>query len=106
MAAIPDSVKVGPHSYSIVRETKSTMPDLMGDSNFDLMRIRLRKGIRKSKMQETLLHEILHTTTYPCFTGAYEEDEKYTPEQIISAISPLLLQVIQDNPDLLEYLTQ
>lgn len=103
---MPPSIKVGPHVYSVVRETKATMPNLVGDSDFDKMRIRVRKPLRKSKAQEILLHELLHATTYPNYTGAYLEDERYTPEEIVSAVSPVLLQVLQENPDLLEYLTK
>ena len=103
---MPKTVKVGPHTYAIVRPSKKDAPDIVGDSDFDLMRIRVRHGVRKSKAQETLLHELLHATTYPSFTGAYENEDKFTPEQIISAVAPVLLGVLQDNPKLLEYLTK
>ena len=103
---MPASVKVGPHVYSVVRQTKAQMPNLMGDSDFDLMQIRVRQRLKKSKSKEILIHELLHVCSYPSFTGVYAENEKYAPEEMINAIAPVLLQVVQDNPELLEYLTQ
>jgi hypothetical protein len=55
------------------------------------------------KSQEMLLHEILHACTYPALTA---EKKKYTDEEFVETVAPLLLQVIKQNPQLLVYLMQ
>ena len=101
---IPHTIKVGPHVYSIVRKTVEEMPDALGNTDFDTNEIRIRKNMRKTKSQEVLLHELLHTTTYPSFTGVYEGEEKLMTEEFVNAVAPVLLQVLKDNPKLVGYL--
>ena len=103
---IPRTIKVGPHVYSVVRKTVEEMPDALGNTDFDANEIRIRKSLRGSKQAEVLLHELLHATTYPSFTGVYEGEEKLMTEELVNAVAPVLLQVLKDNPKLVEYLTQ
>jgi len=103
---IPRTIKVGPHTYAVVRKLPEEMPDALGDTDFDKNEIRIRKNLRKTKSQEILLHELLHCCTYPSFTGAYETDPKLDAEEFVNAVSPPLLQVLKDNPKLVEYLTK
>ena len=103
---IPRTIKVGPHVYSIVRKTVEEMPDDLGNTDFDANEIRIRKNLRGNKAKEILVHELLHSCSYPSFTGAYAENEKYTPEDFVNALAPVLLQVLQDNPALVKYLTE
>jgi hypothetical protein len=102
---IPRTVKVGPHVYQILRVPLPELPDALGDSNFDLLRVRIRKNLRASKVREILIHELLHLCTYPSFTGAYETDPKLDAEEFVNAVAPTLLQVLRDNPELVAYLT-
>lgn len=106
MPTIPRTIKVGPHVYTVVRATAEDKPDILGHADFDAMEIVLRKGLRTTKLKEILLHELLHCCTYPSFTGVYEENEKYTPEDIVNAVAPPLLQMLKDNPKLVEFLTK
>jgi hypothetical protein len=77
------------------------MKDCLGECDFDALIIRVRKNLRKSKAQELLLHETIHACTDPSLkTGGHTE------EDFVNTLSPILLQVLQDNPKLLEYLTQ
>jgi hypothetical protein len=103
---IPKTVKVGPHVYRIVKVSSSEMPEALGDSDFDLMRIRVLKNLRSSKGKEVLLHELLHCCTYPSFTGAYETDPKLDAEEFVNAVAPALLQLLRDNPDMVAYLSE
>ena len=103
---MPHTIKVGPHVYTVVRKTAVDMPEVMGNSDFDKVEIMVRKGLRKSKAQEILLHELLHACTYPSFTGVYEGEEKLMTEEFVNAVAPVLLQVLKDNPKLVEYLTK
>lgn len=102
---LPRTVKVGPHTYQILRAPVLALPDSLGDSDFDLLRVRIRKNLTVSKTREILIHELLHLCTYPSFTGAYETDPKLDAEEFVNAVAPTLLQVLRDNPDLLAYLT-
>jgi hypothetical protein len=98
---MPKTVKVGVHTYSILRKPKSQMGGDLGTCDFNELQIFLRKQLRKSVAKETLIHELLHAATYPSLNEKTVSDEDF-----VTAVSPVLLQVMQDNPELLEYLTQ
>ena len=99
---MPRKVKVGPHVYSILRKPASELQGL-GLCDFYSLQISVRRRLRKSKAQEILVHELLHACTHPSLNG---ENEKFEDEQFVEATAPILLQTLQDNPDLVEYLTQ
>ena len=99
-APMPKSIKVGAHVYTILRKPKSQFED-EGLCVSDKLEITIRQRLKRSKAQETLLHEIIHACGYPSFWDKWPGEEKF-----VIAIAPVLLQVIQDNPGLLEYLTQ
>jgi hypothetical protein len=96
-AAMPKTIKVGPHVYSVLRKSA---PGELGNCNFTLLQICIKPRLRRSKAREILLHEVLHATTHPSMNG----DKKYTDEDFVTAVSPMLLEVLRDNPGLLEYL--
>lgn len=98
---MPKTVKVGVHTYSVVRKPKILLPDRLGECDFDGLQILVRERLKKSIARETLLHELLHACTYPSLN-----DKTLTDEDFVTAVSPALLQVLQDNPELVEYLTQ
>lgn len=99
MAEMPTTVKVGPHVYSVIRKSGI---NYNGCCEFNTLQITVKKRLRKSKAQEILLHEILHACTHPSLNG----DKPYKDEEFVDGVTPTLLQVLQDNPELLEYLTQ
>jgi hypothetical protein len=100
---MPKTVKVGTHVYTVLRKPKSQMPDgEIGGCDFDSLQIVVQKGLRRSKAKEILVHETLHTCTYPLL----KDEKKRTDEQFITGVAPVLLQVLQDNPELVAYLTQ
>ena len=98
---MPKTVKVGAHVYTVLRKPASMLKEQLGECDFDKLIICVRKQLRKSVAKETLLHEVLHATTYPSLN-----EKTATDEDFVTAMSPVLLQVLQENPDLLEYLTQ
>ena len=98
---MPTSVKVGPHVYPIIRKPKSEMKN-HGLCDWDKVQILVQERLRKSKAQEVLLHEVVHACTYPSMADVQNK----TDEEFVDVVSPLLLQVLQDNPDLIEYLTK
>ena len=98
---MPSSIKVGPHTYPIVREPKSKMLD-HGLCDWDKVRIVIQARLPKSKAAEVLLHEILHACTYPSMADVRNK----TDEEFVDVVAPVLLQVLEDNPELVEYLTR
>lgn len=98
---MPQTVKIGPHVYSIVRKSKRDMEDL-GQCDFNNVQISIRKRLHLQKAMEVLVHEILHGCTYPSMAAVSNK----TDEDFVDVTAPMLLQVLKDNPDLLAYLTQ
>ena len=101
---MPSSIKVGPHIFLIARKKSAQMPkqdgyELNGQTDKDGLRINIRDRLRKSKSQEVLLHETLHTAVNSFFEGKTLDEEEW-----VSHLSPILLQIIKDNPDLISYL--
>ena|ERR1700677_2215579 len=99
---MPAAVKVGPHVYKVLRKSKSQMPDDLGSCDCSLLQIWVRQRLRKSKAQEIFLHEALHACLHSVANGGSKNEE----EDFVEALSPVLLQVLQDNPELVEYLTK
>jgi hypothetical protein len=97
---IPQTVKVGPHVYSILRKPSTQMKGDLGVCSFDQLEIWVKARMRKTKAQEVLLHEVLHATTHPSFNG----NKKMDDESFVNAVAPVLLQVLNDNPELVAYL--
>ena len=100
---MPKTIKVGAHTYAVLRKTKSQMNTDLGGCDTNTLQISVQQRLKKSKAKEILVHEVLHACTHPSFLGA---EDKFTDEDFVTAVAPVLLQVIQDNPDLLAYLTQ
>lgn len=90
----PRKVVVGAHTYK-VRLSKIKQ---LGCCDYDTQVLKLRPGMEPDKDKEVLLHEVLHACGYPTLCGKDEE--------FVDAIAPVLLQVMRDNPQLVEYLTQ
>lgn len=97
---MPSSVKVGPHVYTILRKPASLMPNDLGHCSTNDLQICVRARLRKSKAREILLHECLHACTHPTVVMGGKLDD----EEFVLAVSPVLLQVLQENPSLIDYL--
>jgi hypothetical protein len=103
---LPRSVKVGPHTYSVRLHPAREMFDkdgnaLMGDTDEDALEIRLRWGMKLSKKREILWHEIAHA----CADLATLE-ESADEETWVAKLSPMQVQVLQENPQLVKFLTR
>ena len=99
--SMPKTVKVGAHVYAVVRKPKSQIDGDLGECSFDNVQIVVAKGLRKSVARVTIVHEVLHACSYPSL-----DSKTLTDEDFVTGISPVLLQVLQENPELVEYLTQ
>ena len=96
---MPKTIKVGPHVYSVLRKPKAILKG-HGECDYNSLHISIQSRLRKSVAQETLLHEVVHTCSYPNLCGA----GLITEEKAVETISHHLLGVLRDNPGLLEYL--
>lgn len=101
MVAMPQSVKVGCHTYTVARKSKTEMKGSSGECDYDALTISVRKGLRKTMAQETLLHEVLHACVDPNLREGEHKEEDY-----INSMSDDLLLVLKENPELIQYLTQ
>ena len=92
---MPTTIKVGPHVYDVVRKTPNGDHGLFDPAT---LKIGVKRGLKRSLAQDALLHEVLHSCVQP--------DTPKEEEEFVTSVTPRLLQVMQDNPQLLEYLTQ
>lgn len=99
---MPDTSKIGPHIYRLVRKRRADMPLIDGEKpngyvDTNTLEIGILKGARRSKAQEWTVHEHLHAI-WPAGFGFEEE--------IITELAPRLLQLLQDNSALIAYLAE
>lgn len=92
----PDKMKVGPDKWNVHNlPAWSKDPTVMADTTCALKRIRiLEDGYNKP---DSMLHEMLHAAT-----GCSQDIELH---RTIYAMTPKLLKMLQENPDLVKYLT-
>ena len=99
---MPKSVRIGAHTYTILRKPAGIMGDDNGHCDATTLQIWVRQRLRKSKAQEILLHETFHAMVLQ----ALGCERPYTDEEYITVMAPLMLQVIQNNPDWVEYIRE
>jgi hypothetical protein len=96
---IPLDVKIGPYQIVIDQhEGYWNKDDIRVYGEFDERASTINIDVDASPeiIRETLLHEILHA-----ILGMYERDD----EALVRLLSPMLLQVLRDNPKLVLALT-
>lgn len=104
---VPGSLLLGAHVYE-VRADKDTArllrdEDSRGDSRPDQLIIRIDADRPHTAVAETLWHEAMHCAwNHTGLNLGLEEDDE---EKIVTAISPLLFELLRRNPDLVAYLT-
>jgi hypothetical protein len=101
MPKLPQTVFVGPADYLIRHEKKYPM---LGETMPDDTEIVIRKAQSFCSKQNTFLHEILHAIVWESgyrqvagLNGAQEET-------MVRVLTPWILAVLQDNPDVLAFL--
>lgn len=96
---IPRYVKVGPYNVLIEQHDGYFNRDderVYGEYDERNCTINLDVDASAEMIRETILHEILHA-----ILGMYDKDD----EALVRLISPMLLQVIRENPKLMLCLT-
>jgi Zn-dependent peptidase ImmA (M78 family) len=108
-----DSVKIGPQVFSI--EFRDTREDgMLNDNSYGYTLdqgnlIVIAADVSESKQRVTMVHEILHSarmifegTTKPKKKADYEEWEHH----FISIYENAFMMILQDNPELVKWLTK
>jgi hypothetical protein len=106
---IPDVIKIGPYNVSVLSDTDvmDLLDTVRGDQMLglctpDRASIFLRPGRDDMVMRQTLLHESLHMMCYTANLGLPAEQE----ESVVEKLATLLLQVLRDNEEFVEWLCE
>lgn len=102
MADFPTSIKVGPFHYRVVEDADLVGRDRCGEIRYGTLTIALSPNTAPDRQAETLLHEVLHAVWEIGLDVVSEP--KHNTETVIERLSPHLLSVLRDNPDLVAYL--
>jgi hypothetical protein len=92
-ARMPATIKVGPHTFTVLRKTPNGDH---GECDISNLKIGVKRGLKRSLAQDALLHEVLHACVHP--------DMPHEEEEFVTSVTPRLLQVMQDNPELIAFL--
>lgn len=100
---IPAEIQVGAIRYRI--ELKKNLVNL-GKHNAPKQLIRLRSTQGPDQLRDSLLHEVMHAALFNTNLiemAGYGVD---TEEAIVRAVTPILLDLLERNPGLVDYLTR
>ena len=95
--SIPAKVKIGYFDYKIKANSDLVME--MGLTKVDKLLIEVDPSYPDQIVKETLLHECMHAI----FKDTFLVDDE-TEEKIIRMLSPGVMHLLKDNPDLQSYL--
>lgn len=96
---LPKKVKIGPYQFALERTYGM---DTIGIMNYDRQRIAIDPDIPQDIATDTTMHEILHVIFY--MSGLRDDFEVKEQERIVNTFATPLIQVIRDNPKLIEYI--
>lgn len=96
-------VKVGAFEYEVIySKDTANEGDAFGSTHNGDQKIFLDPTLKKQKIEQTFLHEVMHACTF--VNGIVyrfaEEDKMPSEEEVIKALSMTLYGVIKDNPKL------
>ena len=105
MNPLPTHIQVGPMRYTLAIDQAAINeinPTAFGRTRNKEQSIVLSAGQGPDQEADTVLHETLHA----CFTvaGISERMTDTLAEETINALSPLLLDTLRRNPELVAYL--
>lgn len=108
--SLPDSVKVGPHIYTVEsseaavdRVCHKHQRELDGCADHQYQLITISPNGADSYRKDVFLHEVLHAVIT---ATAMEFEQEDGEERLVGAMSTMLLQVIRDNPEVIRWLSQ
>jgi hypothetical protein len=100
----PKRLTIEPFVYTVeARPEWSAATGNMGNCITDAQQIIIDAGLTDQSERDTVLHEALHAAWGQTpLKKKYEEDAE---EEIIWTLTPRLLSLIQDNPELIQWLS-
>ena len=101
MAELPEVVYIGAADYLIRHKGKYP---LLGETFPDDTEIIIRKRQSVCSKQNTLLHEIIHAIVWESGYRQIADLSTETEENLVRILTPWILAVLQDNPNVLAFL--
>lgn len=104
MARLPKKVKIGPYIYDVEIQDTPVAGDkaCLAYQDFDRQVLAIKKDTKPAVKRMAVVHESMHAM-YDL--AEFQEGVLYSEEEVVSRLSPLIVQFIQDNPKLMEYIT-
>lgn len=99
---IPRKVTIGPYVYRLSWRTPEVMGPYHGRTYLDTQEFILRSDLPVTGQRETLLHEIMHACAS---MGLRTLITDQGDDQWIKAISPCMVMVMRDNPEIVLWMT-
>lgn len=107
MIDAPTSVRIGAHNYEIRSDDETLLllreAGSCGDSRPDRLLIRIDVDLPRTSCAETVLHEILHCIWHQTSLRV-DDDAAEAEEKVVSALTPVLFNVLRSNPHIVKYL--
>src|SRR5712671_2390564 len=97
---LPDHLTINGVQWKI-EKTDWDPRGVAGLTNYRSHTIYISRGQSLADEQDTLMHELLH-----CVMGYAFSEEKIRGHEVISSLTPKLLQLFKENPALVKYLQQ
>lgn len=94
-----ESIKVGPFTYMVSWVTGLADEGTLSTSDLRLLLAAQQDSLR---VKEAALHETLHGAIDVTNLRGKEKDEE---EALVAALSPVLFQILRDNPEFVRWLT-
>jgi hypothetical protein len=100
---LPTIIKIGVHEYELIHMDPEVAEEkeVFGLCNRMTLKISVRSDLPDSGFAETLEHEINHGCWY-----AASLDEEETEEQVVLRLTPMLMMVRRDNPEIYAWIDQ
>lgn len=103
---LPKKAKVGPHTYTLrAVENLESLTDQTGGVTFSEAVIVYDPAQAHTQLRDTLLHELLHCVIFetPLRKELKDSEEE---EKLVWTLSPRILALLRDNPQLVAFLTE
>jgi hypothetical protein len=116
MSAMPTEVHIAHATWGVLCNAKATAASrkeskekwLAGFCDSNKLAITIAHDLPVQVQQDTLLHEVMHAVYFTVGNPLHTKFKAHgdaVEELGVASLAPLLLGVIRDNPDLIDYLT-
>jgi hypothetical protein len=101
---LPEQVQIGSYVFDVKLDSGLSRSNLLGETHTSDQKILVHPMQHPMMLKETVLHELLHA----CFgvsslTHSFSDDDE---ERVVAILSPWVLMMMRDNPQLLAWLTE